>query len=371
MKSRTPSPPARASWGADQYLATEMNSSDQEIQSPQFSVIIVNYNAGDRLKKCLDRLADQSFPPHEVIVVDNASGDSSIAEAQKSKQNFHLIEPGVNLGFAQANNVAAQDAHGDWLVFLNPDAYAQAKWLEAIKDGVTAYPWVDAFGSLQIDAVNETQLDGAGDAYFFAGVPYRGHYGWARNSAPNFDGSCFAPCAAAAAYRKATFQKLGGFEQEFFCYGEDVDLGFRLRLSGGEAVQLAQAVVEHEGSGITGRRSDFTTYHGHRNRIWTYIRCMPTALLIASLPFHIAANIYLCARFAISGDLAPYLKALRDAVAGLHSHYKARQRIQSNRQASLRAIASALTWSPLKMFKRQSDLRVLNGRCNGPNTCEA
>ncbi|MGF1543499.1 MAG: glycosyltransferase family 2 protein [Parvularculaceae bacterium] len=220
------------------------------------------------------------------------------------------------------------------------------------------YPSVDAFGSLQVDAADPTRLDGVGDAYFFAGAPYRGGFGEKR-SADIPDGECFAPCAAAAFYRRETFAALGGFTEHFFCYGEDVDLGFRLRLAGGRCVQLNRAVVAHEGSGVTGRRSGFTMYHGHRNRIWTYVRNMPGPIFWPGLPFHLLVNAYLLLRFAPRNEAGPYLRALRDAVRAAPREWRARREIQAARVASVAAIARALTWSPLKLAGKRPDLRPL------------
>lgn len=334
-----------------------MTSTSQSDRTPiEFAVIIVNYNSGERLKRCLDCLVNQTMPPKDIIVVDNASTDTSVLLAAQSALDFQLIRADHNLGFAAANNLAAKKTDAIWLAFLNPDAYAEPNWLERLADGITDYPWADAFGSLQIDAQDPTRLDGAGDAYFFAGVPYRGHFGW-RYDKPMEDGECFAPCAAAAVYRRVIFENLGGFEEDFFCYGEDVDLGFRLRLAGGRAVQINKAIVRHEGSGISGRRSDFTTYHGHRNRIWTYLRNMPLSILILSLPVHIMVNIYLAVRFSLNGQLPAYLRAIKDAIAGIPQQLRSRKTSAAHHQYAMKELISVMTWSPLKVARRQADLK--------------
>ena len=94
----------------------------------------------------------------------------------------------------------------------------------------------------------------------------------------------FAACAAAALYRRDAFEALGGFEERFFCYYEDVDLGFRLRLAGGRCVLEPRAIVRHVGSASSGQVSGFAEYHGTRNRLWTFLRDMPTALMPIALP---------------------------------------------------------------------------------------
>lgn len=326
--------------------------------APPFAVtvIIVNYNAGERLKKCLAHLSAQTFRDFETIVVDNASTDGS--EEFARAENIRLIAAGKNLGFAAANNLAAREARGTWLAFLNPDAYAAPDWLAELLAAAARHPGADAFGSTQIDANAPEKLDGAGDVYHVLGIPYRGHFGWPVDALPG-EGECFSPCAAAALYRRETFLALGGFDERFFCYGEDVDLGFRLRLAGGRAIQVKRARVHHEGSGVTGRYSDFTVYHGNRNRIWTFYKNMPGVYLAALGPLHVLANFYLLARSFSIGAGGPYWRALRDGYAGLPALGKSRREIQRGKKVRFGELARALTWSPLKVSRRAADLKPI------------
>jgi GT2 family glycosyltransferase len=327
------------------------------------SVIIVNYNSGARLARCLDHLARQTFRDFEVIIVDNASSDGSLDGAMERAPASLLpraIRMPVNGGFAAANNHAAAQARGEWLAFLNPDAYPERDWLSALMSASARYPFADAFGSTQLNADDPALIDGAGDVVHVLGVPYRGHFGWPVETLPD-DGECFAPCAAAALYRRRTFLALGGFEERFFCYGEDVDLGFRLRLAGGRAVQVKEARVLHEGSGISGRYSDFTVYHGNRNRIWMTFRNMPGAIYWPLFPARLLADLYLCLRAWSVGTGAAYLRAVVDGYRGLPAFAADRRALQRRRRASLMSIARALTWSPLKVSRREADLRPIAG----------
>jgi N-acetylglucosaminyl-diphospho-decaprenol L-rhamnosyltransferase len=317
---------------------------------PLVSVIIVSYQAAAQLSRCLEALQRQSFGDFETIVIDNASTDGS-AETAKMFEGVKVIESPVNLGFAAGNNRAAEEAKGEWLAFLNPDAYAEPDWLLRLMAARERHQDTDAFGSTQLCAENPQRLDGVGDGYFFAGLPYRAGFGKS-GPAPQEEGEVFAPCAAAALWRKSRFFALGGFEERFFCYGEDVDLAFRHRLAGGKAVQVPDAVVRHEGSGITGRRSDFTTYHGHRNRVWTYLRDMPLPLLLLSAPFHVLANIYLVPRLAMAGQLRPYLRALRDALLGVGPFLSERRGLHGQGGR----IAPYLTFSPIALVTRRQKL---------------
>lgn len=322
------------------------------------SVIIVNYNSGDRLKRCLDHLHTQSFQDFETLVVDNASSDDSITFAQKSALNWQLIEAGSNLGFAAGNNLGVKAAKGEWLAFLNPDAYARADWLFQLLQGAARYPAADAFGSTQIDADDPLRLDGAGDVLHVLGLAYRGHFGWPLSALPA-DGECFAPCAAAAMYRRETFSNLGGFDERYFCYNEDVDLGFRLRLAGGRCVQLVDAIVDHEGSGVTGRMSNFTVYHGHRNRIWMVYKNMPGLLYWPLMPLRLGFDLLMFGRSVLNGTAGAYWRGMRDGYGGLAGLSSARREQSLRRVVSARDIARALCWSPVKFARRAVKLRKI------------
>lgn len=320
----------------------------------RLSVIIVNYNAGDRLARCLGCLAEQSFRDFEIIVVDNESEDDSLAQARSSNVDATFINAGANIGFAAANNLAAKRATGDWLVLLNPDAYPRADWLEELTAGMERYPHVDAFGSTQLNANDESLIDGAGDVYPIYGVPYRGHFGWPTTALPQEDAECFAPCAAACAYRRETFEALGGFDEQFFCYCEDVDFGFRLRLSGGRAVQLRNAVVLHEGSGVSGRKSEFTVYQGNRNRIWLISKNMPALLIVLLFPAQVAASLVLLTKHFFMGLGPTYLRALIDGFRGHATLNDQRRDILAARKLSVVDLMKIITWSPLKFVRREA-----------------
>ena len=326
---------------------------------PRISVLIVNYNSGDRLARCLACLDEQTFRDFEIIVVDNASTDASIAAAKASGTKARFIDAGSNVGFAAGNNLAARQAAGDWLAFLNPDAYARPDWLQETIAAAERYPWADAFGSTQLMADDPDRIDGAGDAYSIFGLPYRSRFGWPAEKLPPGDGECFAPCAAAAVYRREVFDRLGGFDENFFCYCEDVDLGFRLRLSGGRAVQLRRAVVLHEGSGVTGKKSDFTIYHGNRNRIWVIYKNMPLLALVLLFPLQFAVSLYFLARHGLIGLGPAYGRALVDGYRGHAGLGAQRRAIQAGRKISLLALVKFFTWSPIALARRDSGLRPI------------
>ncbi len=322
-------------------------------EPPLVSVIVVNFNAGTYLSRCLAGLADQTMTDFELILVDNGSTDGSLeaALAEIVLPRLTVDRAGCNLGFAAANNRAATRAAGRWLALLNPDAFPDPQWLARLTETAERRPGVALFGSTQIDAVEPGRYDGLGDNYFITGLPWRGGLDRPSHQAAR-DGEVFAPCSAAAFYRADVFRSLGGFDERFFCYVEDIDLGFRFRLAGFRAIQAAGAVVRHVGGASAARRSGFARYHGTRNLIWTFVKNMPGPLFWTVLPAHAITVCALVLWAATRGEGAAAARGVRDAVLGLPAIWADRRRLQAARCVSWLEIARALTWSPILFASR-------------------
>lgn len=305
---------------------------------PAVSVIIVNWNSGPWLARVCEGLRQQTIRDFEVLIVDNVSQDDSIALALPLLSGIRLVQQSSNLGFAAANNLAAKLAKGTWLAMLNPDAIPEPDWLERLLAAAAAYPEYAFFGSRQRMAERPEYLDGIGDAYHVSGLAWRMGHGADVATAPNEASEIFSPCAAAAFYRRDLFLAVGGFDESYFCYLEDVDLGFRLRLRGYRALYVPDAVVYHAGSASTGRHSDFTIYHSQRNLVWTFFKNMPILLLLAYLPAHLALNCFAVIHFALKGQGRVVLKAKLDALRGLPGILQARRTNQSSRRISLSSL---------------------------------
>jgi N-acetylglucosaminyl-diphospho-decaprenol L-rhamnosyltransferase len=322
------------------------------------SILIVAYKSRAHLPRLFDCLALQTDQDFETILIDNASPDGTLPDEVTTTRATHFVQNDTNTGFAVANNQAARLASGEWLIMLNPDAFPQPDWLSQLMAASERYPNVTAFGSSQLLDENPALLDGAGDVYHAAGIPFRGGY-LRPVPADLVDGEAFTPCAAAALWRADVFADLGGFEESFFCYCEDVDLGFRHRLAGGRIVQVASAKVRHMGSASSGRLSDFAVYHGTRNRMWTFIRCMPGILFWVMLLPHLGATLLLYAHTAWRGAGAAYGRGLHHALASLPQVWQQRQAIQRSRKVKLGALLRQFAWSPMTLLTRAIVLRKL------------
>ncbi|WP_341895218.1 glycosyltransferase family 2 protein [Ferrovibrio terrae] len=319
------------------------------------TVAIVNFNAGHYLSNTLTGLAAQTETRFKAIIVDNASSDQSIADARACLQGdnrFEFIMLSTNTGFAAANNLAARRTDTLWFALLNPDAIPDRDWLEQLLAATGRHPKAMMFGSTQIDQNNPDLLDGAGDRYFALGIPWRGGHGWPRKALPP-EGEVFSPCAAAALYRTDIYRAAGGLEESFFCYVEDVDLAFRLRLQGHRCIQVPTAIVRHAGS-ITsgGRNSAFARYHGTRNMIWCFVRNMPGLLFYPLLPLHLAAMLLLWLRAFATGMWRPVGRGIVDALRGFAPIWRQRHIIQTARSAPALHIAEWLTWKPQDYLRR-------------------
>lgn len=303
------------------------------------AVIIVHWNSWDVLARCLDALALQTWRDFSVTIVDNASSLPMPEQLLERCPGAVLVQSTTNLGFAAANNLAVRlhSGNSEWLALLNPDAFPQPDWLEQLMQASAAAPECAVFASRQIDATHPELLDGDGDAYHISGRAWRiGHGKPIPQDKPALE-PVFSPCAASGLYRRSAFVQVGGFDEDFFCYFEDVDLGFRLQLADYPCLLVRAAVVHHLGATSTGgQHSDFALYHGHRNLVWTYFKNMPGVLFWLLLPLHLAMNVYTV--FYHWHQARVIWAAKRDAFAAITALRAKRHSVQSKRIQSIASL---------------------------------
>ena len=297
---------------------------------PVVSIVIVNWNSGDFILHCLDAIQIQTWTDIEIVIVDNGSNDNSLEHVKQ-----HYLDPRVtqlteNLGFATANNIGASLAHGKWLALLNADAFPEPDWLEKLLEFTERNPGYSFFSSRQVQANLPERLDGTGDAYHISGLAWRHYYNHFSAIFGHEQREVFSACGAAALISRDEFLAMGGFDEDYFSYFEDVDLGFRLRLAGKKCLYVPDAVVHHVGSASTGKRSDFSVYYGYRNMIWTFFKNMPSPLIWFFLPLHVVTVIFFVFYLTLRGQGNVILKAVVDAIRGLPKILEKRKEIQRN-----------------------------------------
>ena len=239
------------------------------MSAPELSVVIVSYRCADHLARCLasiDRSANDVVL--EVIVVDNASGDGTVAAAG-AHENARVIERPANEGFARAANIGMQHARGRAVLVLNPDTEVPPGALRACLDAL----WADShIGVLTPRVVDESgELDArchrafptAWSAFCFVTgldrrLPWRSARAYAMRDLPDDrEADVEAVSGAVMLMRAEALHQVGGFDQQFFMYAEDIDLCMRFRVAGWRVVYWPGAKVVHFGGGSSehGRRT--------------------------------------------------------------------------------------------------------------------
>jgi GT2 family glycosyltransferase len=245
--------------------------------SPLVSVVVVNWNGQDVIAGCLRSLATQNFANFEVIVVDNGSTDGSIALLESSSLPIRLIRNTENKGFCGANNQGIDLARGKFVALLNNDAEADPGWLAAL---VVAIGRADgqpcgmvASKILLFD--NRKRIDKVGHLIYPDGQN-RGR-GSGEIDAGQYDelGETLWPDGCAALYSADMLRQIGGFDEDFFAYADDAELGLRGRIAGWRAVYAPKAVVYHRGGTTLGRYSARRLFLIERNRIWLVAKLFP------------------------------------------------------------------------------------------------
>ena len=300
------------------------------------SIIIATWNSGNVLPQCLKSLTQQTYKDFEIVFVDNGSTDGSLdgIEFRWPGLVLRVVRLDRNQGFAAANNIGARLAQGQWLALLNTDAFPESDWLEKLLGATEEHPEYSCFSSRQIQANSPKLLDGAGDAYHVSGLAWKRYLGYPTYLYGREQTEVFSSCGAAALYPRQAFLDANGFDEDFFSYLEDVDLGFRLRLQGHRCLYVPQAIVHHVGSATLGVASDFALYHYHRNLIWSFIQNMPSGLLWKYLFAHIIANIIYLANYTLRGRGKALWKAKIDAIRGLSKALQKRRNIQTRRKVA-------------------------------------
>lgn len=208
--------------------------------TPYVSVIIVNYNSGSYTLACVDSLLQQCEVRLEVIVVDNASPDNSI-ELLKAHlpKSVHLIQSETNLGFGKANNLAAKSAQGDYVLVLNPDT--QIENTHTIKNLIYRLNGKPEVGLLA-PAVNEPRKHKTVLPRFSYPASKQLRKTTKLNSLP---GKIAWVLGACMLMKRDMFKLIGGFDEDFFLYGEDVDICLRVRLAGYEIDYASDIAIIH------------------------------------------------------------------------------------------------------------------------------
>ncbi len=284
------------------------------------SVIIPNYNGEHFLKECLEALKRQTFDDMEVILVDNASTDDSIKLAKELYREIRVIELHDNTGFAYAVNRGIEAAKGEYVLLLNNDTIVFPNFVKNQYKMIKGKPDVFSCSALMIQNRNHELVDDAGDELAVLG------WGFAPDRDKPVSGcgiphEVFSSCAGAAIYRKSVFDEIGLFDESFFAYLEDMDVGYRARLAGYRNLYNPYAKVYHLGSASSGSRHNaFKVELSARNSMYMMKKNMSVLQYIFNFPFIVAGIAIKTVYFAKKGLAGAYIRGIGKGIFGRQIH---------------------------------------------------
>lgn len=323
------------------------------MQHPEVTVVVPTLAADEALESCLDSLAAQTLREFEIVVVDNSG-----RRAAPPREGVRVISNDENLGFGVAVNQAIRASEAPFIATLNDDATARPEWLAALLRAITERPEIGMAAS-QIRLAADGRIDSAGMLVAKDGSSkQRGHLespdAFARRRHALFPSGC------AAMYRREMLDEIGLFDESFFLYCEDTDLGLRARWAAWECVYAPEAVVEHRHSHSAGRASALKAYYVERNRLYVLAKNFPAAMLWTA-PFHTLARYFWHFIYARKGQgtAGAYRNAKGPSLAALawRAHLDALRHLPRLREER-RKIRRRLTPKQFERLLRQYSIGV-------------
>lgn len=298
---------------------------------PKVSIITINYNGRKYIRDYFSSLSKLDHADYEIIMVDNASSDASIDLVRKNFPRLRVMVNQKNVGFL-ANNQAAKEAKGKYLFFLNNDLKVEPGILRKM---VRKMEEVEDMGILGCRIMNYS-----GKKYYHTGIGID-VFGF-----PIISRKIFYVEGSALMIKKKLFKNLGGFDPKYFMFHEDIDLAWRVWLSGLKVEALEETYVCHAGGGsagggpkIKGRyySSYLRRYYSERNNLRTILKNYQTLTLLIVLPFYLAINISELVFYLFLGKfklIYLYFKAYLWNLVNLADTFKLRRQIQRQRTVS-------------------------------------
>ncbi len=246
------------------------------------SIIIPNYNGKTYLSGILQKLIKSNYA---LIVVDNASSDGSLELLESYTDQILLIENDENFGFSKAVNQGIKASNSKYVLLLNNDTDFNIDVFEKLIEVIDSDESIFSVASKMIQYHRPDLIDTAGDEYNIFGWAHKRGYNRSSKTR-NRSKRVFSACAGAALYRKSVFEEIGYFDENFFAYMEDVDIGYRANIFGYKNIYCSDARILHIGSGTSGSgRNAFKARLSGRNNIYLAYKNMPFLQLLLNLPF--------------------------------------------------------------------------------------
>ncbi len=241
-------------------------------------MVVVNWNRKELLRACLQSLARQQGVPFETIVVDNGSSDGSADMAEREFQ-ARVIRNQENRGFCAANNQAIAASQFEFVALLNNDAEAEPGWLDALYQACNRHPRIGMAASKILVWEEPERIDKVGHLIFPDGQNRGRGSGAIDRGQFDREEDVLWPDGCACLYRRAMLDQIGGFDEDFFAYGDDAELGLRARIAGWACAYTPRAVVRHHRGSTLGKGSVHRLTLIERNRVLLALKLFPWSLL--------------------------------------------------------------------------------------------
>ncbi len=253
---------------------------------PLISVIIVNYNGESYLSDCINSLLNQTYNNFEIIVVDNGSSDSSVNYLKKVQgEKIKVIFLEKNSGFGAGNNEGFKHSRGDYIVLLNNDTQVENDFLEKIIKPFEIEESIGMVAPLILFKNNPDTIDKAGGHLVYFDGLNRGRGCQEKlNKYYLKPGYVLIPDGCACCFKRELIERFGFFDEDFFLYGEDTDLGLRYLRAGYKCYYQPESIVYHYHSATAGEYSKLKAYYVERNRVFVLIKNFPLLCILIS-PF--------------------------------------------------------------------------------------
>jgi GT2 family glycosyltransferase len=321
------------------------------------SVLIVTYNSSSTIERCLLSLNDQSFKNFEVLVLDNHSQDETkniIGFLQpRLKFSFNSFYLHKNLGFAGGNNFLLRHATGLYIALLNPDAFADPRWLEAMVLIQESHSEVGICASKLLTA-DGTFIDSAGDGFSSVLKSFKRGEGKQPIAYMRTE-PVFGACGGAALYRRSMIEEIGFFDDDFFLIHEDADINFRAQLTGWGVMFVHDAIVYHKIHGSMGKMTDVQVYYNLRNLEFVRIKNVAFSMFIKHVPELLIGIIAEFIYFVVlHGKLRVYFVAKKDVLKQFRLMYQKRLAVFKAGKVRTNQVEKLITsiWSPEFMWAK-------------------
>jgi GT2 family glycosyltransferase len=304
---------------------------------PVITAVVVSFTDPASSVRAIQSLVDQSQAPVEVLVIDNdpEGATADALTASPISPSLRIVHPGANLGYTGAANLAAREASGQWLFFLNPDAVASKDCLKRMMEAVDGAD-VAVVGAQVL--LPDGRINAGENPLNIVGISWSGGYGQPREHGPPRDTA--AVSGAALLVRRDAFLDIGGLCPYFFLYVDDTDLAWRMRLGGRRVRYCPEAIVVHD---YEFRKGAHKWFYLERNRAWALLSNLQLRTLAMLAPVLLLAELLVLARAASEGWLIEKARAWGSLLRQSPQLIRWRKSVQEGRNVSDYRVLSLFT----------------------------